>query len=272
MAYLTEPQPPRGIATGLAAGIRRIVAGNPGPMTYHGTNTYLIDGPDGTIVLDPGPQDLEHTRAVLAAAGRVAAIWITHTHHDHVAGLPALREATGAPVFAFAASVTPDHLLADGAKLSGWSVLHTPGHAPDHLCFARPDGTLFSGDHVMGWSSTIVSPPDGSMSAYFTSLRRLLARADTLYLPGHGPAITAPRAHATFLMTHRLGREDAILTALTAQPQQPATLVARLYADIAPHLHPAAARNVLAHLQKLAEEGRAVQSDSGWTIPSPSRG
>jgi glyoxylase-like metal-dependent hydrolase (beta-lactamase superfamily II) len=272
MAYLTEAQPPRGMVTQAAPGIRRIVADNPGPMTYHGTNTYLIDGPDGTIVLDPGPQDLAHTQAVLAAAGRVSAIWITHSHHDHVGGLPALREATGAPVFAFAASVTPDHLLADGARLSGWSVLHTPGHAPDHLCFSRADGTLFSGDHVMGWSSTVVSPPDGSMSAYFTSLRRLLARSDSLFLPGHGPAITAPRAYATFLMAHRQGREDAILAALAEQPQQSGMLVTRLYADIAPALHPVAERNVLAHLQKLVEEGRAILGDAGWTIPSPSRG
>jgi glyoxylase-like metal-dependent hydrolase (beta-lactamase superfamily II) len=272
MAYLTEAQPPRGAATPAAPGIRRIVADNPGPMTYHGTNTYLIEGPDGTIVLDPGPLDAAHTKAVLAAAGRVTAIWVTHTHTDHVGGLPALREATGAPVFAFSAAVSPDHVLAEGAVLSGWTALHTPGHAPDHLCFARQDGTLFSGDHVMGWSSTVVSPPEGSMSAYFTSLRRLLARSDSLYLPGHGPAIAAPRAYGIFLLAHRQGREDAILAALARQPQDTGTLVANLYANIAPHLHAAAERNVLAHLEKLAEEGRAVRTDQGWTIPSPNRG
>ena len=272
MAYLTEPAPSRGTASTMAPGIRRIVAENPGPMTYHGTNTYLIDGPDGTIVLDPGPEDDVHTQAVLAAAGRVAAIWITHTHHDHVGGLPALRAATGAPVAGLAASLTPEHALQDGAELSGWTALHTPGHAPDHLCFARQDGVLISGDHVMGWSSTIVSPPNGSMTAYFASLRRLQMRADTLYLPGHGPAITDPKGYTHFLMAHRQGREDAILAALAEAPHDQKALVTRLYARIAPHLQPAAERNVLAHLQKLADEGRAVAEGEAWTIPAAIRG
>jgi glyoxylase-like metal-dependent hydrolase (beta-lactamase superfamily II) len=272
MAYLTEPVPPRGTATAAAPGIRRLVADNPGPMTYHGTNTYLIDDPGGTIVLDPGPQDPAHTEAVLRAAGRVSAIWLTHTHSDHVGGLAGLRAATGAPVFAFAAAARPDHLLADGAVLSGWTVLHTPGHAPDHLCFSRPDGVVFSGDHVMGWSSSIVSPPDGSMSAYFTSLRRLLARADTLYLPGHGPAIAEPLGHAGFLLAHRQGREDAIMAALAEQKQSAAALVLRLYTGLAPQLRPAAERSVLAHLQKLEGEGRAAQASGLWATASPSPG
>ncbi len=265
MEYLTEPPPPRGVATSAGPGIRRIVAGNPGPMTYHGTNTYLIDGPDGTTVLDPGPDDAQHRDAVLAAAGKIARILVSHSHIDHVAGLPALRAATNAPVFAFSPELSPDHRLTDGDIVAGWTVLHTPGHAPDHVSFARDDGVVFTADHVMGWSSSVVSPPDGDMAAYFASLRRLLARDDRRYLPGHGPAIAAPRAYATVLLGHRQGREDAILTALAMGPHAVAALVDRLYGGIASDLRGAATRNVLAHLLKLADEGRVLQSGATWS-------
>src|SRR5262249_28918630 len=156
LAFLTEPEPPRGTALPIAPGIARIVAPNPGPMTYHGTNTYLIEGADGTTVMDPGPDDAGHVNAILGATrGRVGAILLSHTHRDHAGAVRALRAASGAQVQAFHSgadpSFAPDIPLADGDAACGWTVLHTPGHAADHLCFAR-DGVLFSADHVMSWS------------------------------------------------------------------------------------------------------------------------
>ena len=172
MNHLTEPEPPRGAAIEVGPGIRRIVAGNPGPMTYHGTNTYLVEEADGLAVIDPGPADAAHLEAVLAAAeGRIARILLTHSHTDHIGNLAGLRRATGAPVVAFGPEAAPDLLPGHGEPIGGLSVLHTPGHAPDHLCFARADGVLFTGDHVMGWSSTMVPPPPrGDMAAYLDSL------------------------------------------------------------------------------------------------------
>ena len=268
MAFLTEPKPEPGQAVTMAPGIRRIVASNPGPMTYHGTNTYLLDGADGVTVLDPGPDQPAHREAVLAAAGKVSRILVSHSHSDHVDGLAAMRAATGAPVFAHAGDLAPDRLLVDGDDVFGWTVLHTPGHAPDHLCFARADGVVLSADHVMGWSSTVVSPPLGDMVAYFGSLRRMLEREDRIYLPGHGPVIAQPRTFVRFLLDHRLGREAAILRLLAAGPTTPASLVQALYVGLAPHLRPAAERSVLAHLIKLAAEGAAAHLDDTWLIPA----
>jgi glyoxylase-like metal-dependent hydrolase (beta-lactamase superfamily II) len=271
MAYLTEAEPPRGIALPVLPGIRRVVAGNPGPMTYHGTNTYLIEGEGGFTVLDPGPEDAAHLATVLAATGgRVARIVLSHTHVDHLAGLPALLAATGAPTYGFHtpqdASFVPDHRLGDGDEVAGWVALHTPGHASDHLCFARADGVVFSADHIMGWSSTVVSPPHGDMVAYFASLQKMLARHDLVYLPGHGPVIADPRGYTEFLRAHRLQREAGIMAELAKGPQSPEALVRALYSQVNPALHRAAERNVVAHLGKLAAEGRAVAEGALWRV------
>ena len=268
MSFHTEPEPIRGTALAAAPGIRRIVAPNPGGFTYWGTNTYLIDGPDGTAVLDPGPESQPDLDAILRATdGKISRILVSHTHGDHIDGLPALRAATGARTYAHHTSAvphfTPDVALHDGDVLDGWTVLHTPGHASDHICFAR-DGLVFSADHIMGWSTSVISPPDGDMSAYFTSLRRMLARDDHLYLPGHGPAVPDPARYGTFLLDHRLQREAAIGRALATGPQTPANLVLALYTDLKPALRPAAERSVLAHLHKLRDDGSAHESAGTW--------
>lgn len=269
MAYLSEPVPPYGVPSEVAPGVRRVVARNPGLMTYHGTNTYLIDLPEGVVVLDPGPDDPVHVEAVVKATGpRVLAILLTHTHKDHLGGTAALKAATGAPTYAFTTSASPDFTpdvpLADGDEAFGLLALHTPGHAADHLCFADASGLLFSGDHVMSWSSSVVSPPQGDMSAYCANLRRLMAREDSLYLPGHGPPLAEPRAFVADLLFHREEREKSILAMLHAGTSDPVRLAEILYAKRDVKLMPAAQRNVLAHLLKLKDEGRARTENEAW--------
>lgn len=270
MSFLQEDLPDYGAARLIAAGVRRVVARNPSVMTYHGTNTYLIDGPGGTLVMDPGPDDAAHVDAIIAATdGAIDKIIVTHRHSDHVGATPALKAATRAPVFAFPASAyagpfAPDVELADGQILEGLRCIHTPGHAADHLCFAREtDGVLFSGDHVMSWSSSIVSPPGGDMADYFGSLRVLLERDDRLLLPGHGPALAEPRPFIMGLLDHRGAREESIWLALHSGPMSSANIVGRLYHKQHPRLRAAAERNVTAHLIKLQKEGRvhAVDDD-----------
>lgn len=268
MEHLTEPEPLRGQPVEVGPGIRRIVAANPGPMTYHGTNTYLVDDADGVCVIDPGPADPAHLAAVLAAGGgRIARILLTHSHADHIGNLAELRRATGARVWASAPEALPDTVPADGTPIGALSVLHTPGHAPDHLCFVRDDGTLFTGDHVMGWSSTVVPPPPrGDMAAYLASLERLRARNDRRYLPGHGPAVPAPQAYVAALIARRHDREAAILRALARGPSDAGAMTGRLYATVPPALRRAAELNLRAHLLKLAAEGRVAETGGLWRL------
>jgi len=268
MAFLTEPVPPRGQVLPVLPGITRLVAANPGPMTYNGTNTYLIAGDDGFSVLDPGPDQAEHVAYIMAATGgRVARIILSHTHADHLGAVAALKAASGAKVWSFSRSQDPSHTpdmpMNDGDVVAGWTAIHTPGHASDHLCFAR-DGVVFTADHIMSWSTSIVSPPHGNMADYFASLRRLLARPDTMYLPGHGPPIADPHPFARALLVHRAQREAAIAGALASGPKTPMGLVEALYTTITPNLRPAAQRNVIAHLEKLRDEGRAVAEGEMW--------
>ena len=272
MSFLTEPEPVRGEPHPVAPGIRRIVAPNPSVMTYWGTNTYLIDTPGGVLVLDPGPDDAGHVAAVLATAGApIVGILLSHTHHDHLGATAALRAATGARVHAWhepaAPAFAPDVAMRDGETAFGWQAVHTPGHASDHVCFAGTDGygaIVFSADHVMSWSSSVVGPPGGNMRQYFASLERMIARDDALYLPGHGPPLRQPRSFVGELLAHRQAREAAILAALDQVPQTAGALMEQLYSKVDPLLKRAAERNVMAHLQKLAEEGRARDLGSGW--------
>ena len=275
-AFLTEPEPVRGVPAAVAPGIRRLVAPNPGPMTYWGTNTYLIDagltgqGP-GVLVLDPGPDDATHVDAVLSGAGGpILAILLSHSHHDHLGATAARPAAPGAPVHAWYRPATPtfapDVRLRDGDAVFGWQALHTPGHASDLLCFAGPNGVLFSADHVMSWSTSVVSLPDGSMGEYFASLERLLARHDAVYLPGHGPPLPTPKPFAKSLLDHRLARERAIQAALGPRARSVPDLTDELYPGYPTALRRAAERNVAAHLEKLSYDGKAHDTGAGWSL------
>jgi glyoxylase-like metal-dependent hydrolase (beta-lactamase superfamily II) len=273
MAFLTEIEPERGVVLPVMEGISRIVASNPGPMTYHGTNTYLIETVDGMVVLDPGPDEAAHVDAIIhATGGRVDLILLSHTHHDHLGATAALVAATTAPTAGFRHSMEerfdPDIKLDDGAMIAGMRVIHTPGHAADHLCYAFQAGdgraVLFSADHVMSWNSSVVSPPGGDMKAYFASLKRVLERTDDIFLPGHGPPLPEPRRLTRPLLVHRIERERSILARLARSPSDVVALRGALYSQTHPRLQKAAERNVLAHLLKLEAEGKAAREGEIW--------
>jgi glyoxylase-like metal-dependent hydrolase (beta-lactamase superfamily II) len=272
MTFLSEPEPPRGVAQAVLPGIRRVVARNPSVMTCHGTNTFLLEGADGLTVIDPGPDDAEHVADVLRAAGGtpITRIVLTHAHSDHYGAVKALKAATGAPAWGYHTSGSPagftaDHSLYDGDEVAGLQAVFTPGHAQDHLSFAYHlpgiGQILFSGDHVMAWSSSIVNPPDGNMVDYYRSLELLLPRPDVLYLPAHGPAEPNPQALVESLLKHRQMREATILTELRNGPSTVRSIAERLYAKTDPYLKIAAERNVLAHLQKLQAEALVEEQD-----------
>jgi glyoxylase-like metal-dependent hydrolase (beta-lactamase superfamily II) len=268
--------------------VRRLLAGNPSPFTYTGTQTYVV-GQGVVAVIDPGPDLADHVAAILSATEgeRIAAIVCTHTHRDHSPASRALAAATGAPIVGCAAlaleddgpradaafdfDYRPDRVLADRELVEGdgWALqaVATPGHTSNHLCLALAgSGLLFTGDHVMGWSTTVVSPPDGDMTDYMRSLELLLEREDRLYLPAHGPAVEDPKSHVRALIGHRRRREDQILASLRAGEGRIPVMVAAMYRDIDPRLHPAAGRSVLAHLIDLERRGLVRGEGERWTI------
>ena len=274
MPFLTEPEPERGARLPILPGISRIVAANPSAMTYHGTNTYLIETEKGIVVLDPGPEDHPgHVEAILRhTGGKVALILLSHTHHDHVGAAAELKAKTGAPTAGYKISgldtFDADIKLDHGESIAGMMAIHTPGHALDHLCYALPerDGNkvLFSADHVMSWSTSIVSPPGGDMRDYFHSLDLLLKRDDTVYLSGHGPMLREPGALVREMLAHRKMREQAIARKLTEGPASTYVLMDALYSQVNPRLRKAAERNVLAHLLKMEIEGTVTRDGEKW--------
>jgi glyoxylase-like metal-dependent hydrolase (beta-lactamase superfamily II) len=279
---------PSGRAEQAARGVRRVLADNPSPFTFAGTQTYIV-GRGAVAVIDPGPDLPDHVAAILSATAgeRIAAILCTHTHRDHSPASRALAAASGAPIVgcaplaidddgprsdaAFDFDYTPDRVLADGERLSGedWSLeaVATPGHTSNHLCFALSGtGALFTGDHIMGWSTTIVSPPDGDMALYMASLEKLLARSDALLLPAHGPAISDPAERIRELIEHRRAREAQILDEVSRGRGRIEAMVPIIYREIDPRLHPAAGRSVLAHLLDLEARGRVRREEETWSL------
>jgi glyoxylase-like metal-dependent hydrolase (beta-lactamase superfamily II) len=269
--------------------ITRLTANNAGPFTNNGTNTYLV-GQSTLAVIDPGPRDEAHTQAIIAAAaGRpITHILLTHAHRDHVDGLACLKRLTGAATYGAGREdrerptvsnradspsgsdyadwdFAPDTTMAHGDVIALGDVsleaLHTPGHAPDHLCFAlRGTPVLFSGDHVMGWSTSVIAPPEGHMGQYMRSLEALLDRAETHYLPGHGDPLTDGRRTARTYLIHRQMREKAILAAIKDGATTIPAIAAIVYSGIAPPLLNAARLSVQAHVAHLSEKGHLTYS------------
>ncbi|HEV2956081.1 MAG TPA: MBL fold metallo-hydrolase [Xanthobacteraceae bacterium] len=276
----------------VAPGLRRILADNPGPFTFKGTVTYIA-GRGEVAVIDPGPDDPRHAAAILDAVRgeTVTHILVTHTHRDHSPGTARLKAATGATVYAEGPhrparplytgeaarldaggdqAFRPDVTLADGSIVRGngftFEAVATPGHTANHMAYAfREAGLLLSGDHVMGWSTTIVAPPDGAMSDYMASLSKLARRAETIYFPGHGGAIREAPRFVEYLIRHRHAREASILHRLEKGPADIPTIVRAAYIGLDPRLVGAAGLSVLAHLEDLVTRG-AVATNGPPTI------
>jgi glyoxylase-like metal-dependent hydrolase (beta-lactamase superfamily II) len=279
---------PFGIAERLSPLVRRVLAPNPSAFTFTGTGSYIIG--NGTVaVIDPGPNDPRHLAALLAAvAGEtVSHIVITHTHMDHSPAAIPFAAATGAAIVGcaplvladdgpradagFDASYAPDRVLADGDCVAGpgWQLcaIATPGHTSNHLCYALlQEAAVFTGDHVMGWSTTVVAPPDGDMAAYMASLKKLTLRDDALYYPTHGAPVADPQRFVRGLMAHRRQRETQILGQLADGGKTIPAMVAVMYAGVNPQLRPAAGRSVLAHLIDLRARGKVRPAGDGWAL------
>jgi glyoxylase-like metal-dependent hydrolase (beta-lactamase superfamily II) len=296
---------PTGLSEQCEPLVRRVLAPNPSPYTFTGTQTYLIGAGSELAVIDPGPADGSvdgepspfkgadtngkgHVEAILAAAGsaRIIAILCTHTHRDHSPAAAPLRAATGAPIIgcaalvlnddgpradsAFDQSYAPDRVLQDGERISGpdWTIeaVATPGHTSNHLCYSLVEsGALFTGDHVMAWSTSVVSPPDGDMALYIKSLQKLHDRDDRRLYPAHGPAVDKPRQLIRGMLGHRRSREAQILRLLGHGPQTIPDMVTAMYKGLDPRLTGAAGRSVLAHLVDLERQGRVRAEGETWS-------
>jgi glyoxylase-like metal-dependent hydrolase (beta-lactamase superfamily II)/8-oxo-dGTP pyrophosphatase MutT (NUDIX family) len=275
--YTIEP----GRAVRLSPRVWRLTAPNPGVMTGPGTNTYLVGGNDAWAVIDPGPDDEAHVQATVAAApGPIRHILVTHTHRDHSPAARRLQALTGAELLGLAApdadgqdvAFVPDRSLRDGELLrlgpdASLRVIHTPGHASNHLCYLLlEEKTLFTGDHVMQGSTVVINPPDGDMAAYLASLQSLQGVDLDWLAPGHGFLMDEPRRRIEALIRHRRAREAKVVEALRALgPASLGDLLARVYDDVPQRLHPVAARSLLAHLRQLAAEGRALEREGCWS-------
>ena len=282
------PQPwPTGDLKQLEPLVARVLAPNPSPYTYTGTQTYLV-GVEDLAVIDPGPADADHLQALIRAIANrpVKAIMCTHTHRDHSPAAAPLAEATGAPIVgcaplriagdngsaeaAFDQDYAPDRVLDDGEAMTGtgWTLtaLFTPGHISNHLCFALEEsGALFTGDHVMGWSTSVIVPPDGDMGDYFASLEKLYARDDRIYYPAHGPAVEKPRQLVRGTIGHRRLRERQIVGLLAEEARSVEEMVPIMYKGVDKRLWPAAGQAVLAHLLHLEKRGEVARSGEVWS-------
>lgn len=268
--------------------VRRLTAPNPGPFTASGTRTHIV-GHGDVAVIDPGPDLPEHVDAILAATRgeRIVAIVCTHTHRDHSPAAAPLATITGAPVIgcapvaaqgegsgmeaSFDTDYAPDRVLADGDTVSGegWTLctVATPGHTSNHVCFALPEArALFTGDHVMGWSTTVVIPPDGDMGAYMASLEKLLTRDDAIYFPAHGDPVTTPHRLVRGMLGHRRQREGQILRLLETHPRSVSQMVAAMYAGLDPALEKGAGASVWSHLLDLQRRGRVAPVGDAWRL------
>ena len=273
----------------LEPGIARLLAANPSPFTFTGTQSYVV-GEAEVALIDPGPDLPDHVEAIIAALGgrRLVAIMCTHTHRDHSPGARPLAAAIGAPIIgcaplslasvgpradaSFDGEYRPDRVLGDGEaiEVDGFALtaVATPGHTSNHLCFAYR-GALFTGDHVMGWSTSVVVPPDGDMGDYMASLDKLRARDDRIYYPAHGPAVTRPQQLVRGMMGHRLQRERQILKRLREGDRTVAEIVAAAYPGLDPRLVGAAGGSVTAHLLDLERRGLVVRGEGeSWTTAS----
>ncbi len=269
--------------------VRRVLAHNPSAFTYTGTQSYIVGSGAEVAVIDPGPDEAEHIEALLATIGdaRLVAICCTHTHRDHSPAAAPLAARTGAPIIgcapltmdddgpradaAFDASYRADRVLADGESITGdgWTLVAvaTPGHTSNHICLALPEsGVLFTGDHVMGWSTSVVSPPDGDMTDYMASLQKLHDREDRIYFPAHGPAIEKPRQLVRGMIGHRRSREKQILKQIGEGHTRIAQMVPRMYKGVDERLWPAAGRSVLAHLIDLDRRGFVTPVGEEWLL------
>lgn len=276
------------IAQPLSSRVRRVLAANPSPFTYTGTQTYIV-GTGQVAVIDPGPADPAHIAGILqATAGEeIVAIVCTHTHRDHSPAAAPLAAATGAEIMgcaplvlddsgpradaAFDRTYAPDRVLADGECLRGpdWTLaaVATPGHTSNHLCYHLvEDNALFTGDHVMGWSTTVVSPPDGDMADYMRSLDKLAARTDAVYYPAHGEPVTNTQQFVRGLAGHRKQRERQILKLVGEGVGVIAEMVPLMYKGVDARLYPAAGQSVLAHLIDLRDRGLVGQAEGAWHL------
>lgn len=286
--FLADFDPRYGECVQVAPGLRRVVAENPSKYTAWGTGTYIV-GEGEVAIIDAGPALDAHVEAVLAAVAgeRVTHLLVTHTHADHSPAAAAIRQRTGATTYGFgphppdSGSEAEEHgdtgfvpavAVTHGQRIVGGSFefecLHTPGHISNHVCYADTTrGALFPGDHVMGWSTSVISPPDGRIADYLASLELLLERDDATYFPTHGPPIVDPLPYVRALRDHRLDRERQVVDLLAGAPRTIAELVAVMYVHVREELHEPAGRSVHAHLVKLIEEGR-VQQDGDRFAPT----